>query len=538
MEPASIFSICNDPISLDGRRRFFSGLDVQVADVSVRERTDSMKMTLGKRLFLYSSAPLIALLLFTFFGLAQTQTVQWERHFRAQCISFARLATPELLKRFRGEFGAGKQEQLAFLAFNRDLVDFSVVSWNNRPLFQSVRFPDFIDLDLENGQIQPLSEFEPLADGLVAEILTLKDGRRILVLTVPAQGPTGETVLLVRYRLSYDAVEERIHELRRHLLLIAAVSCVLSLLFAALLARRVARPLKALTDGAESIRQGRLDARIAVIGDDEIGTLGNAFNRMVDGLQQSREEVVAKHTALENANLELRRVQEQLIRSERLAAIGQLAAGVSHEIDNPVGIILGYAELLLEDTPPGDPRHEDLLAIVDECKRCRRITGGLLGFARSSRGEYARLDLVALVRQVVASLQPQRLFKYLEIDIIATQGELMAFADADQLRQVLVNLLLNAAQAMGGTGQLVIALEQSGDECRLTVDDSGPGIPFAERERIFEPFVSTKGCGEGTGLGLSICRRLVEEHGGRLTAAVAPSGGARFLLVLPLNLSA
>jgi signal transduction histidine kinase len=108
-------------------------------------------------------------------------------------------------------------------------------------------------------------------------------------------------------------------------------------------------------------------------------------------------------------------------------------------------------------------------------------------------------------------------------------------ADTDQLRQVLVNLLLNAAQAMNGIGQLGLSLEVDGAICRLHVDDNGPGIPAADRERVFEPFVSTKQHGEGTGLGLSICRRLIDAHGGQLTALEAPSGGARFCVVLPVQ---
>lgn len=492
-------------------------------------------MTLGKRLFLYTSAPLIVLLLCAFLWLEKTQSVQWERHFYTQCESFARLATPELLKRFRGDFSTSKQQQLEFLAYNRDLVDFSIVSSNNRVLFQSARFPDFIDLAPFEAQPLPLQMDNPGENALQGGVLTDGEGRRLLQLTVPALGPTGEVVLLVSYRFSFQTIDGQIRELRRQLLSIAAVTCLLSLFFAALVARRVARPLKALTSGAEQIGQGRLDSLMGVAGDDEIGALGNAFNQMILRLQQSREELTAKNEALQEANVELRHVQEQLIRSERLAAIGQLAAGVSHEIDNPVGIILGYAELLLEDTPDDDPRREDLLAIIDECKRCRRITGGLLGFARSTPGEYAVLDLAALVREVVDSLRPQRLFKQLQIAIDTPERAVPVLADTDQLRQVLVNLLLNAAQAMNGIGSLTLGLEMDAEFCRLTIDDNGPGIPAADRERIFEPFVSTKQHGEGTGLGLSICRRLIDAHGGRLTAHAAPAGGARFCLVLPVQ---
>jgi signal transduction histidine kinase len=208
---------------------------------------------------------------------------------------------------------------------------------------------------------------------------------------------------------------------------------------------------------------------------------------------------------------------------------------VSHEIDNPVGIILGYAELLYEDLPEGDPRREDVRAIIEECKRCKRITGGLLGFARTASGPVAAIDLAALAEQTLASLRPQKLFREVELRLQAASPLPQLVGDADQLRQVLVNLLLNAAQAMAGRGRLTVTLRREGEQAVLEVADSGPGVPPELRERIFEPFFSTKRSGEGTGLGLAICRKLVEDHGGRLTVAEGAAGGARFRIELPLR---
>jgi signal transduction histidine kinase len=175
-----------------------------------------------------------------------------------------------------------------------------------------------------------------------------------------------------------------------------------------------------------------------------------------------------------------------------------------------------------------------LQAIIEECKRCRRITGGLLGFARSSAGEFGAVDLSRLVAETLVSLRPQKLFKYLDIEVIAPPLPTV-WADVDKLRQVLVNLCLNAAQAMAGEGRLVLRTLVQGADAVIEVSDSGPGIPPEACEKIFEPFFSTKGRGEGTGLGLSICRRLVEDHGGTLTVECRANASTCFRLAIPLG---
>jgi len=302
----------------------------------------------------------------------------------------------------------------------------------------------------------------------------------------------------------------------------------------ALVARRVSRPLKQLTAGARAVARGDLNLKLPPLGQDEIGTLARAFNDMAAGLAAKHGELHDKNQALETANLELRRIQDHLVRAEKLAAIGQLAAGVSHEIDNPVGIILGYAELLRGEFPPGDARREDAETIIRECLRCRRITGSLLGFARSEPTRREALDPRALVAETLRSLQVQKLFREIRCATSFPAEPVQLAGDPDKLRQVLVNLLINAAQAMQGRGEIRIELERGADRVEIRVADTGPGIAEADREKIFELFYSTKERGQGTGLGLAVCRKLVEEHGGTLTASTAAGGGALLRVVLPL----
>lgn len=498
-----------------------------------------MKITLGKKLFIFTSATVSLLLLATFLILERSQSRHWEEYLREQSLSFARFATPEVLKRFRGSFpshvgnsGEGVEE---WLAFNRDLIRFELISPTGRVLFRSQTFPGFQNVDSKS-----VSD-EDLERRLAASEFDVKTARsqqlgRVLDILAPAHGPTGEHVLSVRYLMSFRSIDLRLQEMRLQFLRIALISIGISLVLVAFVARRTTQPIKELTDGARAVARGDLGTRISARRGDEIGTLAASFNDMAQSLARSQAELSEKNRALLSANEELRAIQEQMIRAERLAAIGELAAGVSHEIDNPVGIILGYAELLLDDLDEGDPRREDVQAIIDECKRCRRITGGLLGFARTAPSRKEPVVLNSLLEQTLATLRPQKLFKEVEIRLTSPPEPLVVTADPDQLRQVLINLFLNAAQAMEGKGRLEVDLCQEDGRAEVRVSDTGSGIPPEMRETIFAPFFSTKPRGKGTGLGLSVCRKLVEDHAGRLWAEQGRGGGACFVMEIPLEI--
>jgi signal transduction histidine kinase len=490
---------------------------------------------LGKKLLLYTSSIVVLLLLVTFMLLERSQAQAWEDFLFNQSLSFARLATPELLKRFRGSFPPDEPADIAdmheFLGLNRDLVRFSLISTSGRRLYRSTVFEDFPGVDLRQV------DAADLRGRLAAKRTTmvtyhLADGRRLLDLLEPAFGPTGEQVVSVRYLISYDSIDARMRASRRNFLMVALAALIACVVMVSLIARRITQPIVDLTGGARALARGDLETRLVVKSRDELGSLAQAFNDMAASLSGSRAELTRKNEALSKANEHLQTMQEQLLRSERLAAIGQLAAGVSHEIDNPVGIILGHAELLLEDLPADDPLREDVAAIIEECRRCKRITGGLLGFARSAQGCFDRIEVAPLVRETVDSLRPQKLFKQLDITLAIDGPSRWVTADADQLRQVLINLALNAAQAMNGRGRLQFVLGDREGSVELHVDDDGPGIPTADREKVFQPFFSTKARGEGTGLGLPLCRKLIEAQGGEIVASISPLGGARLTVSL------
>ncbi|TYO98779.1 phospho-acceptor domain-containing protein [Geothermobacter ehrlichii] len=495
-----------------------------------------MKLTIGRKLFLYTSSILVVVLLAAFVVLERNQSRQWERSLIDRSRSFARFATPEVMKRIRGRFsdGASADSRVRqFLSFNPDLVQIAFYSSGGRLLYRSGPLNGHDRVALPDAVLDIAALPQLAGDDILVRKRPLAGGGHLLDLVVPVTGPTGSRILYARYLVSFDRVDERIREIRIRFALIALVALTVSLLLAGIVARRFTRPLKELTEGVCAIGEGKLKTQIPMERQDEIGELAKAFNEMAASLDASNEALTESNRRLRQANEELQRMQEQLVRSERLAAIGQLAAGVSHEIDNPVGIILGYAELLLEDLEEGDSRREDVLAIIEECRRCRRITGSLLGLARSVPQEVVAVDMVRLVDDVFDSLRPQKLFRQIELRLCAEGDRHFVQGDADRLRQVLVNLMLNAAQAMEGAGTIRIDIRRAGDTLEILVADTGPGIPDEQREQVFQPFFSTKSREEGTGLGLSLCRKLVEDHGGRLDL-VSSAAGACFRICLPV----
>ena len=246
-----------------------------------------------------------------------------------------------------------------------------------------------------------------------------------------------------------------------------------------------------------------------------------------------------------------KRLEQQLIRSDKLASLGTLVAGIAHEINNPLGIIAGYSEALLdraEDRCPDTvPQFEDfpgyLKTIHNEIFRCKTILKTLLEFARPSGGTFREIDINELIKEVLLLLKHRtaRLQHTLELDL--TRDIPKIHADAGSLRQLLMNLLLNAIYFTpeGGSISIRTEVEEWQDESvqrgprrvRLSVSDTGSGIPAELVDKVFDPFFTTKPVGEGTGLGLTISHRIVEEHGGTIDVKSEPGKGTTFVITLP-----
>jgi signal transduction histidine kinase len=231
---------------------------------------------------------------------------------------------------------------------------------------------------------------------------------------------------------------------------------------------------------------------------------------------------------------ELKALQARLIQSEKMSSLGRMAASVAHEINNPLGAIVVYSHLLLENTPEDFPGRGNLQKIVREAIRCRDIVRGLLDFARPGAGARQTADLNAVVRAAHDLLRGQGIFKNIAVDLDLSPTPLEITCDPSQLQQAFTNLLVNAAEAISGPGTITIRSwhDASRGMAAASVADTGCGIARENLERIFEPFFTTKQGGHGTGLGLAIAYGIVERHGGTVKVDSRPGEGTAFTVWL------
>ena len=305
------------------------------------------------------------------------------------------------------------------------------------------------------------------------------------------------------------------------------------------LTRIVVVPVVELSSAAQRVADGARQLNVPRSGGRELIALGSSLARMTERLRAEERHLRQKVTELETATAELKRAQDGLVRSERLASVGRLAAGLAHEIGNPIAAMLGLLDLLIEGGLEPEEQRDFLGRIKRETERVNRVLRELLDFARPAvrdtvEGEAGAAASVAeAVEHVVALLRPQKAFAEVEIATTLAAGLPAVAMLPARIEQVLLNLMLNAADAIPGKGGRV-AIEAEADDAvvRIAIEDNGGGIAPSVRERLFEPFVTTKEPGKGTGLGLAVCRGLVEAAGGRIELAEG-SAGARFVLELP-----
>jgi len=236
---------------------------------------------------------------------------------------------------------------------------------------------------------------------------------------------------------------------------------------------------------------------------------------------------------VEERTRELRETQDALVQSEKLASIGQLAAGVAHEINNPIGVILGVAQVLLKRVDADDPLHRPPSLIEQEGVRCKNIVQDLLDFSRQSKFAPRRLDVIGVIEAAVKLMEHQNNSELVTVEREYADDLPQVVADENQLLQVFFNIIRNAYQAMPKGGTLRIACTAEEDEVLTTFADTGPGILEENLRQIFDPFFTTKEVGQGTGLGLSVSYGIVRQHGGTIEASSENGSGATFTVRLP-----
>jgi two-component system NtrC family sensor kinase len=307
-----------------------------------------------------------------------------------------------------------------------------------------------------------------------------------------------------------------------------------------IITRSMIQPLEEIVAASNRIADGDLEhSVINVPSRDEIGHLAERFNKMVASIKTMKRELEDWGRTLEEKvkqrTEELVVVQNQMAQSAKLASLGRLSAGMAHEINNPLGGILTFSMLALEDCDEKNPLRQNLEIIIKQTLRCRETVKGLLDFARQSAASVSPTDINSTVDKTLSLLQNQSIFQNVRTVRKFKPDLPKALIDPGQLQQVVVNIALNAVDAMEEEGTLTVETDtdQRAQEVWIRFSDTGKGIPDEILNLIFEPFFTTKKVGEGTGLGLSIVHGIVTRAGGRVEASSSPEG-ATFTVRLPI----
>ena len=332
------------------------------------------------------------------------------------------------------------------------------------------------------------------------------------------------TKWLLVIEASSKKIFESINNMRQSIWLLVAGLVIISLLLAVWASGRLAQPIHLLADIIRKFADGERGVRYQGPVNDEVGLAGKAFNYLTTTLEETEKE---KENAVRAA-----------CQSERLAAIGQLAAGIGHEINNPLMNIMSLASLIEESLPDADEdTKNDLILLKKEGQRCARIVQGILNFARENEPSYEAFNLSALITETLELLHHR--IESSEINLVSNlKDNLIMEGDAGLLQQVLVNVILNAIQASAAKTKILINANEIGGKYFVEIIDQGTGIISKDFSKIFDPFFTTKSEGEGTGLGLSVSYGIIKHHGGNIsienvTATDGHKTGVKVLIVLP-----
>lgn len=344
------------------------------------------------------------------------------------------------------------------------------------------------------------------------------------------QSLSGDNTLGYLLLNSYEQSRLALQTTRQIIIGVSLVGIVIGSVVVWFLVRKATEPLEDLRDSAEAVGQGDFSRRVEVRSQDECGQLAQVFNQMTENLKQSREQ-------LELTVETLKTTQAQLIQSEKLSGIGEFVAGVAHELNNPLTSVMGFSELLAQaNTNPQQKRHLEM--IHKSAQRCQKIVQALLSFARHHKPERKAVCVNGLIEAALEILNYQLRTSNIEVTTQLDPQLPQAMVDPHQVQQVFLNLINNARQAIEAhepKGWIKIFTTVRGDSVRITLQDSGPGIPPESLSKIFDPFFTTKEVGKGTGLGLSLCYGIIKEHGGTITPRSRPGEGATFIIELPIT---
>ncbi|MEO0129552.1 MAG: cache domain-containing protein [candidate division WOR-3 bacterium] len=340
----------------------------------------------------------------------------------------------------------------------------------------------------------------------------------------PIKNFLGETVGV----LYVGILEKKYTDMRNQIVLFFIGLTIIAILavtgFSYLLSGTITKSIGEIARAAREIGKGNFPERINITTQDEIADLARAFQYMIDSIKKRDEELK-------------RYAQQTIAEAERLAIIGQLAAGVAHEINNPLTGILLYCDLMLKNFPDDSPYKKNLIRINSEAQRCKTIVKGLLDFAREKKPEVKKVSINDLIESTLSLLKTQAIFLNINTKLELDKNLPQINIDPGQIQQVIINIIMNGVEAMEGKGELTIKTAFSEDKnfVVISISDTGPGIKPEHIKKIFEPFFTTKEASHGVGLGLSISKRIIDDHNGVIEVYSEFGKGATFKIKLPIN---
>jgi two-component system NtrC family sensor kinase len=386
-----------------------------------------------------------------------------------------------------------------------------------------------------------------------SRIFKAKAGHRVLGVISPiynepdcytpdchAHPPEQKVLGVLDIGMSLADVDKEIQGAENKMIVFAIIAfLVISVTISISINRYVTSPVRELVKGTKKIAEGDLDCSIPIKTEGELAQLASSFNQMTSDLKEADDKLVEWGKTLEQKvqqrTEELRKTENQLIQSDKVASLGKLAAGVAHEINSPLTGILTYSSLLLQAKKDGDSEKEDLEVILNETNRCKKIVKGLLDFARQTEPQKVLSDINEAIDKSIdlvshqASLQNIKIEKKMEPDLSK------AMIDVGQIQQVFINILLNAIEAMPQGGTLTVSSVVEDEMAAVRFTDTGIGIPEENLPKILDPFFTTKEQGRGTGLGLSVSYGIIERHRGKLEVKSRVGKGTTFTVKLPIK---
>jgi signal transduction histidine kinase len=425
-----------------------------------------------------------------------------EHHFSAdgETRTISAIATPALFRR-------AIQRDDAFQAM--------LIDSQGKPIMEST------DADTDTGwATATLGNFNNLEGG-ASGVINIRD-KDVEYFAGAAKIDVGG--LNVVTRISVSAAYLTARQLLSDLVIVGLIIIFIAAISGVVVSRKFTAPLESLSAAVRKVAKGDFSVNVDIRSRDEIGQLSTSFNDMAD-------ELMERERSLKSAQL-------ALLQSEKMAAVGTLSAGLAHEVKNPLSAVLGYAQLSKRKLEQPEVIKQHLDTIENETRRCNEIISNLMQFSRQEKGEFTDVTVNGVVEKSVGIVDHQLGLNNVHVNMELAPDIPEIIGNPNQLQQVLMNLAINAQQAMAPDGGTVDIVTYCDDEkVYISVSDTGPGISEEVAKKIFEPFYTTKAAGEGTGLGLSVTYGIIQDHKGDIRVERADSGGARFVIELPLHIT-